>query len=409
MYWDTSSASNVNVNVIGMPMYQNLSSADNDGDDDDDNDDDQELPSAAIPPPPAAAAAPAAVPAGEEENDDNDDNQQYYWTEHDHRIAAAKIAPVWFVSNYAYNASLQYTSITSSTVLANTGSLFSFSFAVLMKDEQFSYWKLFGVFFGIAGCVITGLHDAAGGGSSSNHDTNTNTNNDKDNLLWGDVLSFISAVFYGCYAVMVRVLCPRDESLMSMQLFLGYVGLWNMIILSPVVIWQVGIAHTTSISAFVFGCLVVKGLFDNVLSDYLWARSVVLTSATVATVGLGLTIPLAFVSDVFMGRENVFNLQSLVGALAVLTGFLLVNVGQQQEEEVQQQHHHHHEGQEFHGTMGQRTRTTGGNESFQQECADDDPLAADTARHRHPLHHMSLESAGTGESEGFKDVVQVLS
>jgi solute carrier family 35 protein F5 len=398
-------------------MYQNLSAvADNNNDDDDNNDnnddDDQELPSA------------AAIPAvGEEEetnnnNDDNDHNddsitshnhqhrhhplqranQQYYWTEHDHRMAAAKIAPVWFVSNYAYNASLQYTSITSSTVLANTGSLFSFSFALLMKDEQFSYWKLFGVFFGIAGCVITGLHDAAGGGGS-NHDTDTDTDN--DNLLWGDALSFISAVFYGCYAVMVRVLCPRDESLMSMQLFLGYVGLWNMIILSPVVIWQVGIAHTTRISTFVFGCLVVKGLFDNVLSDYLWARSVVLTSATVATVGLGLTIPFAFVSDVFMGRDNVFNFQSLVGALAVLTGFLLVNVGQQQEEEEQQQQQQQHEGREFHGTMEQRT--------FQQESADDDPLGADTARHRHPLHHMSLESAGTGESEGFKDGVQVLS
>ena len=28
-----------------------------------------------------------------------------------------------------------------------------------------------------------------------------------------------------------------------------------------------------------------KGLFDNVLSDYLWARAVLLTSPTVASVG----------------------------------------------------------------------------------------------------------------------------
>ena len=39
---------------------------------------------------------------------------------------------------------------------------------------------------------------------------------------------------------------------------------------------------------------------NNVLSDYLWARAVVLTTPTVATVGLSLTIPLAFVSDLFV-------------------------------------------------------------------------------------------------------------
>lgn len=33
------------------------------------------------------------------------------------------------------------------------------------------------------------------------------------------------------------------------------------------------------------GLLVLKGLLDNVLSDYLWARAVLLTSPTVATCG----------------------------------------------------------------------------------------------------------------------------
>ena len=34
----------------------------------------------------------------------------------------------------------------------------------------------------------------------------------------------------------------------------------------------------------ILGWIVLKGIFDNVLSDYLWARSVVLTTPTVATV-----------------------------------------------------------------------------------------------------------------------------
>mmetsp|Transcript_12459 Transcript_12459/g.34071 ORF Transcript_12459/g.34071 Transcript_12459/m.34071 type:complete len:195 (-) Transcript_12459:127-711(-) len=133
---------------------------------------------------------------------------------------------------------------------------------------------------------------------------------------------------------MVRSLCPKDESLMSMQLFLGFVGLWNMICLGPIAIYQ-GFFRSTGLTWFIFGCLVGKGLFDNVLSDYLWARAVVLTSATVATVGLGLTIPLAFASDIVLGRPNVMDAGSIVGALSVLLGFVLVNLGQQQEEEEQ--------------------------------------------------------------------------
>jgi len=258
----------------------------------------------------------------------------HHWTEKDHMIAGAKLAPFWFISNFAYNASLQHTSITSSTVLVNTGSLFTFLIALLMRDERFSCWKLVGVLFGILGCVVTGLHDARNRGDGYNGrmrslfaDINYNDTDD-DNHILGDILSVISAAFYGIYAVMVRLLCPKDESLMSMQLFFGYVGLWNMLALFPVALYQVKIAQSVTLSRWVFGCLVVNGLFNSVISDYLWARSVVLTSATVASVGLGLTIPLAFVSDVFLGVEDILNLESILGACCVLSGFILVNIGQ---------------------------------------------------------------------------------
>jgi solute carrier family 35 protein F5 len=240
------------------------------------------------------------------------------WNTGDHMRAAAKIAPLWFISNYSYSASLKYTSITSSTVLASTGSLFTFCFALLCRDEHFSIWKLIGVGLGILGSILTGLHDLDGGSDSGNLDLR----------LWGDALGLLSAVGYGGYAVMIRTLCPKDESLMSMQLFLGFVGLFNMIALCPIAIWQS--ISTGAVSAFVLVALIIKGLLDNVLSDYLWARSVVLTSATVATVGLGLTIPLAFLSDVALGRPNVLDMTSILGAHSVLLGFVLVNYGQKQ-------------------------------------------------------------------------------
>jgi len=77
----------------------------------------------------------------------------------DHIRMAVKIAPVWFLSNFFYNTSLAYTSITSSTVLASTGSLFTFLFAVSCGDERFTAPKLFGVILCFTGSVLTGLSD----------------------------------------------------------------------------------------------------------------------------------------------------------------------------------------------------------------------------------------------------------
>lgn len=67
-------------------------------------------------------------------------------------------------------------------------------------------------------------------------------------------------------------------------------------------------------------------MFDNVLSDILWARAIVLTTPTVATVGLSLTIPLAMLSDWIFNRD-VPSWQLAVGSVFVIGGFITVNVG----------------------------------------------------------------------------------
>ena len=72
--------------------------------------------------------------------------------------------------------------------------------------------------------------------------------------------------------------------------------------------------------------LILKGLLDNVLSDYLWARAVVLTSATVASVGVGLTIPMAFAADWVMGNADGVRAGEVWGAVLVLLSFVFVNL-----------------------------------------------------------------------------------
>lgn len=266
----------------------------------------------------------------------------------DHIRMAVKIAPLWFCSNYFYNLSLAFTTITSSTVLSSTGSVFTFIFAVTCGDECFSKNKFIGVALAFSGSLITSLQDTF----STDDPAAKSTTDSSNHPIYGDIFGLISAVGYGCYTVMLRVACPQDENIFSMQLLLGYIGLLNMLSLSPVLFYILpklvqsnenqndsnmtddnnlnpddddNVVH--AFTWFIFACIVVKGLFDNVLSDYLWARSIVLTSATVASVGLGLTIPLALLSDVFiMDETSVLSVGSILGAILVLVGFVFTNL-----------------------------------------------------------------------------------
>lgn len=63
---------------------------------------------------------------------------------------------------------------------------------------------------------------------------------------------------------------------------------------------------------------------DNVLSDYLWAKAVLLTTTTVATAGLTIQVPLAAIVDSVTG--NAPNVMDYVGAGAVMVGFAGINI-----------------------------------------------------------------------------------
>jgi solute carrier family 35 protein F5 len=287
----------------------------------------------------------------------NIDNDTYLYSHQDHIKMAIKVAPLWFTSNYFYAISLEWTSIASSTVLASMGSLFAFGFATCSSfgDERITKAKLMGVLLCFMGGVATAYTDVSkdntpnGVGRFMRHSPHTAIDNPSS--LWGDLAGLLSAIGYGAYTVLLRHLCPKDEKRMSMQLFFGYVGLLNMMALLPIALWVVlsqnddsasdnldnsesnspyqnddSTSTQTTITWSIFLFLILKGLLDNVLSDYLWARAVILTSATVASVSVGLTIPMAFFADLVMGHEDAHSTGQIVGAILVLCGFVFVNV-----------------------------------------------------------------------------------
>lgn len=73
------------------------------------------------------------------------------------------------------------------------------------------------------------------------------------------------------------------------------------------------------------------GLMDYVLADFLWARAVLLLGPTIATLGLGIQIPMAATLDVFLGRPAWLRggraaALTLGGSALVLGGFVWITV-----------------------------------------------------------------------------------
>uniref|UniRef100_A0A7S2GQ05 EamA domain-containing protein n=1 Tax=Octactis speculum TaxID=3111310 RepID=A0A7S2GQ05_9STRA len=242
---------------------------------------------------------------------------QGFWSHLSTAKISAMICPIWFLANWTYNQSLSMTSVTSSTIIATTSSLFTYVLAILSGNEVFTLTKLTGVLLCIAGAIMVALNDReeaddAGGSESS---------------FWGDSVCLVSAVLYSVYTVLIRAQVPNEETV-AMPLLFGYIGVFNMIGLVPVLLIVSSFVPQlfSGLSSEVLGFVVLKGLADNVLSDYLWALAVLYTTPTVATVGLSLTIPLAFLSDALL-KGKAPTVLSALGAVSVVLGFVSVNVG----------------------------------------------------------------------------------
>ncbi|KAF9975265.1 hypothetical protein BGZ73_001156 [Actinomortierella ambigua] len=224
---------------------------------------------------------------------------------------------LWFAANWSTNASLAYTTVASSTILASMSGFFTLAIGAFMKTESFSTLKLLAVFSSLVGVILV---------SESDHGGDMIEPTQPSAPLFGDFLALLSAMFYGCYTVLLKVRI-QNESRVNMPLFFGFVGLFNLALLWPVF----GILHWTGIEPFelpqdprIIWMIVINALVGTFVSDYLWLLSMLMTSPLVVTLGLSLTIPLALLGDV-VGYGRVLETGYWIGAGLVLAGFFGVN------------------------------------------------------------------------------------
>jgi len=224
---------------------------------------------------------------------------------------SAQFCLLWFIANYSTNAALIYTSVTSSTILNSTSGFFTLLIGALFGVEILTFSKLLAVVVSLGGVVLVSISDGHGGGQES---------------VLGDIISIFGAITYGCYIVFLKKKIGHEERV-DMQLFFGFVGLFNFLFLWPgfFFLHAIGLESFEIPSKKVAIELVLNGLIGTCLSDYLWLLAMLMTSPVVVTLGLSLTIPLALGADIFQGKFEV-TAGYWSGTVLVLLGFVLVNM-----------------------------------------------------------------------------------
>ncbi|KAJ3341007.1 hypothetical protein HDU93_005871 [Gonapodya sp. JEL0774] len=232
----------------------------------------------------------------------------------------------WFAANYFQTVSLGLTSVSSSTILSSVSGLFTLVIGTFVRIETFTPLKFLAVVAAFVGVVLISRDD------ESQVPTREGDSGQPFRVsILGDFLALLGAFFYGVYSVMLKVFIPDSKSV-SPTTFLGFVGLWNLVLLWPgfFILNALGVENldfpsdSEGLSTF-YVSLVLNALIGTFLSDYLWLIAVLLTSPVVVTVGLSLTIPLAMIGEWYIDGISVKVLHVLGGTL-VVAGFVGVTV-----------------------------------------------------------------------------------
>lgn len=143
---------------------------------------------------------------------------------------------------------------------------------------------------------------------------------DQKGQFSGDLLCIVAAMLYAAYTTVLSRIVQPD---FSMAILFGVIGVAILVIGAPLV-FSLKQEALRRMTPEIFGLLIFNGIFDNVLSQFCWAKAVQWTSPTTATVGLSLTIPLSILADLV--RQKHLTPWTYLAALLVLSGFVAVTL-----------------------------------------------------------------------------------
>ena len=239
-------------------------------------------------------------------------------------VKALCLWPFWFLALYTYNLSFLTTTVMSNTILSiGATGFFCCLLEVAVVKVTLSALKVSGVLLCILGTVLWTL---------GNHQTQND--GEGRNTLGGVFLCILSAAMYALVSVALQKFMPKEGKAkdVDMMLFWGFMGLVNFSVMFPLNVLLIlsGLHDVSDVPARLYGVVMLKGLVDNLLTDFLWSIAVIYVGATTANVSMSIQTPMVVAIDVVTKRAGYLNKRSrllnITGALVILAGFVMLNV-----------------------------------------------------------------------------------
>lgn len=204
----------------------------------------------------------------------------------------------------------------TSTIISSLSGFFTLALGSALGVETFTMAKMVALLISIIGVVLVTTQDTS---VSDTQDFLTD-------LIIGDILALIGAALYGCYTVFLKYKV-RNEERVSMPLFFGFVGIFNLCVLWPAIL----LLDVTGLEPFELPSttniwyIVAANAAITFVSDYLWVLAMLMTSPLVVTVGISLSIPLALLGDHLL-YSHTANFLFFLGAALVFASFIAINI-----------------------------------------------------------------------------------
>ncbi|KXZ53695.1 hypothetical protein GPECTOR_6g612 [Gonium pectorale] len=276
-------------------------------------------------------AVEAAVTAEEEQEDEQEVGMRQI------ARAAVLVAPVWFAAQLTFTASLEFTSVTSNTVLSSCSSLFVYLGSLALGQEAGSALRLASVLAAMAGTALVALGDSrAKGGDAGGEGEGGGGNGGGGGSapLLGDCLTLLAAALYAAYTLIMKRMLVKDDGAVT-ALFFGVIGALCFAVLVPLAggLALAGSDVVLRVTGGALGLALVQGLVDYVAADYAWARAVMLLGPTATSCGLAIQIPAAAIVDSLVnGKRLAWSdtpaslAQFAVGSVLIVGGFIGVSL-----------------------------------------------------------------------------------
>lgn len=231
-------------------------------------------------------------------------------------MLSAKFAILWAAMCYSGNWSLAKTTLSSNMILSSTSSVFTLLMGKLITNHNVSAVKVVGVMASVVGSVIIALHDSSPVSSV------------RRSSLLGDLVALLSAVLYSFYTIALAKCIGKDYRRFSFLSFFGWMGQYGLWLGLPLIVaMQFTGLHTIPMLSYLVSMVMLLNGLVSMVSDFLLAKAVLLTTPLIATVGLSTSIPVAMTFDAIFNGLFPTSIY-LIGSVCILFGFILVNVEQ---------------------------------------------------------------------------------